>query len=71
LKVVTGSIQLLSLPQDENQAEGAKTWYSWGNSSGNVDGIKHPNKEHFRDAIQVIETLISAYAVCICRIKSR
>jgi hypothetical protein len=25
LKVVTGSIQLLSLPQDENQAEGAKT----------------------------------------------
>jgi hypothetical protein len=24
LKVVTGSIQILSLPQDENQVEGAK-----------------------------------------------
>jgi hypothetical protein len=27
-KVVTGSIRLLSLPQDENQVEGAKICYS-------------------------------------------
>jgi hypothetical protein len=45
LKVITGSIRLLSLLQDENQVEGVKNEYNCRNSSENALGTKHPNKE--------------------------
>jgi hypothetical protein len=40
-------MRLLSLLQDENQVEGAKIWYMWGNLSKNMDG-----KKDFQDAFQ-------------------
>jgi hypothetical protein len=51
-KAVAGSVRLLSLPQDENQFEGMKIWYSWDNSSGNADGTEHRNTEHLQDSLQ-------------------